>query len=271
MCPAKSSSSPDYGEVAIRQALTTRVIGHDLIFLQSTTSTNVIAKKRGRKGCVEGLVVVADHQRSGKGRMGRRWSAPAGADVLMSIVLRPQMSPEVCAKLTGMACLAVAKTIETCHGLQPQVKWPNDVLIDGRKVCGILTEGQVREHRLAFAVVGIGINANREQKTFRKPVSQTASSLLIALGHPVDRTKLLAKVLHNLEVEYMQLKSSGFSGIVPELRRRLSHLDRDITVRTGESETRGRCLGLDDESRLIVQESNGTRHAFWGGEILRVR
>ncbi len=271
MTQALKQPNGDYGEAAIRQALKTQLIGHDLVFLERTTSTNVAAKKLARKGCADGLTVVANHQTAGKGRLGRRWSAPVGTDVLVSIVLRPQISPERSAALTGMASLAVATAIENLCGLEPEIKWPNDVLVGGKKACGILTEGDVRNHELAFAVVGIGINCNRERKTFRKPLNETATSLLIEAGRPVDRAALLAAVLANMEAEYLQFRSSGLSHIVPDLRKRLWRLDREVTVRTGAAEVVGLCLGLDDEGRLLVRDNEGQQHAFWGGEIVHVR
>lgn len=271
MSPPPRPTPSDYGEVAIRNALKTRLIGHDLIFMSATTSTNVAAKKLGRKGCVEGLVVVADHQTAGRGRSKRRWSSPPGSDILVSIVLRPQIGLEQSAKLTGMAGLAVAKSIEELFGLSPEVKWPNDVLLDERKVCGILTEGEPRGHELAFAVVGIGINCNRDEKSFRGPLSQSATSLSVATGGTVDRAKLLARVLGLFEEEYMQFQSSGFASFVPELRKRLFHVERNMTVRTGQEEVTGRCTGIDDEGRLLVTTPDGGRHAFCAGEILQVR
>jgi len=257
--------------VSIRSALQTRLIAQDLIFLEQTTSTNVVAKKMGRKGCVEGLLVVAEQQTAGRGRAGRRWSSRRGADILMSIVLRPKISPEQSAKLTGIACLAVAKAIEECLDLEPKVKWPNDVRIEGRKVCGILTEGDVRDHELAFAVVGIGINCNREPGSFRRDLAETATSLNLATGAPVDRTALLAMALGFFEEEYLLFQSVGFSTLVPELRKRLCHADQKITVRTGNVTLEGRCLGLDDEGRLLVQTVNGKVHSLCGGEILHLR
>lgn len=271
MSHSKPNASNDYGEASVRAALRTRLIGRDLIFLKTATSTNVVAKRMGRKGCVEGLVVVADRQTAGRGRGKRRWSGRAGADILTSIVLRPKISAEQSASLTGMACLAVARAIEESLGLQPAVKWPNDVLIDDRKVCGILTEGCLKEHKLAFAVVGIGINCNRGERSFPKLLSQTATSLSMAAGGPVDRAKLLGHVLGFLEEEYMVFQMSGFSTIVPELRKRLCHIDREIAVRTGGEEVTGRCLGLDDEGRLMVQTPDGACRTFCGGEILHVR
>lgn len=271
MSQSNPGAPSDYGEAPIRAALRTRLIGRDLIFLKSTTSTNVVAKRMGRKGCVEGLVVVADRQTGGRGRGKRRWSGRSGADILTSIVVRPQIGAEHSAKLTGMACLAVAKAIEESLGLRPAVKWPNDVLIDGRKVCGILTEGHLKEHRLAFAVVGIGVNCNRGEKSFPQEIAHTAISLSMATGGPVDRAKLLAHVLGFFEEEYMAFRSSGFSSIVPELLRRLSHIDREITVRTGGEEVVGRCVGLDHDGRLVVQTPDGACHTFYGGEIQHVR
>ena len=271
MTTSRKAAGRKYSQLAIRRALKTRVIGREVVFLKSTTSTNVAAKKLGRKGAVDGLVVVANHQTSGKGRSGRRWSAPTGADILASMVLRPEIGLEESAELTGMASLAVARAIERGLGLEPKIKWPNDVLLDGRKVCGILTEGQPKGHDLDFAIVGIGINCNRDEKSFRKPLSDTATSLQIAAGGPVDRTGLLADVLTIMEEEYLLLQSSGLSRIVPEMRKRLSHLDRHVTVRTGTEKVKGLCLGLDDQGRLLVRDAKGERHAFWGGEIMRVR
>ncbi len=268
---AQNRPHPAYGEAAIRKALNTRLIGRDLIFLPQTTSTNVAAKKLGRKGCPEGLVVVADHQTAGRGRSGRRWSAPPGSDILMSIVLRPSIAPERCSVLTEFASLAVAKAIEARCGLQPQIKWPNDVLIQDKKVCGILTEGHVRGDALAFVVIGVGVNCNRDEKSFHKSLRGAATSLLMETGEPVDRARLLADVLANLETEYMQFAASGLSHIAPELRQRLWRLNESIVIRTGEDEVRGVCVGLDDEGRLLVRDNRGRRRAFWGGEILHLR
>jgi BirA family biotin operon repressor/biotin-[acetyl-CoA-carboxylase] ligase len=196
----------------IREGLRTRFVGHNLVYLPVVESTNEVARRLGQGGAADGTLVVADYQSSGRGRQGRRWQAPPGSSLLLSLLLRPSLAPTQVQRLT-MACgLAVADAIQAQTGVQVGLKWPNDVMIGGRKAGGILTELELQGSTVAFAAVGIGLNVNLDADALGDDLLVQATSLSQALGRPVPRLPLLLALVEAAEARYLALRQGRWRG-----------------------------------------------------------
>jgi len=268
---------------ALERLLETRVIGHGdrLFYLPTVGSTNTLAMQLAHERSDEGLVVLTDSQTAGKGRQGRRWVDAPGHNVLASIVLRPVFPPHL---LVMLASLAVVRAIaETC-GVTATIKWPNDVLIEERKVAGILIETSHDSQGGLVAVIGIGINANGSMDELALQLADSATlvagatTLETACGHPVSREKLIACLLRSIEGDYLVLQQEGAgeraaaTGQVPHSRLirerwrdRLSMLGRTIQVRQGENLISGVAEDVDGNGELLLRRHSGELvNITWG-------
>jgi len=253
---------------AIRQALTTRLLGHPTLFFTSTGSTNDVALQHAVGGASEGLLVVADEQTAGRGRLGRSWWSPPGSSLLMSLLLRPPIELRQAAQLTMCLGLGAVEGIEDVTGLQAALKWPNDLLLGGRKLGGMLTELRADDDRLLFAVLGLGLNANVQFHPTSE-LAGTATSLLMALDRPVNRVALLAAILAHTEVWYNRL----LAGMPPHeaWAARLDTLGREVSVSTPAGAQRGVACGVTREGALLVQADTGAVRTVWAGDVTAVR
>jgi BirA family biotin operon repressor/biotin-[acetyl-CoA-carboxylase] ligase len=267
--------APGFDVDTLRLLLPTHVVGvgERLWYVPEVESTNTLAMRLAHKRPEEGLVVLTDSQTAGKGRQGRRWVDTPGCNILFSILLRPLFPPHL---LVMLASLAVVETIAQTCGVEATIKWPNDVLIEDRKVCGILIEtGHDVDGRL-IAVVGIGLNANGhlqgrvEQKGVEVDLATIATTLETACGHPVHREEILAHLLTALENEYLALQQEAseppvvapFKGPVARLLRErwqnhLSTLGRTIQVHQGDGVVEGVAEAVDDNGELLLRRHSG--------------
>jgi BirA family biotin operon repressor/biotin-[acetyl-CoA-carboxylase] ligase len=233
----------------------------------SIDSTQRRAHELARAGAAEGTVVVAESQTAGRGRLGRAWHSPPGVNLYASVILRPPLSPAVVPQLALVAGLAVARAIEACTPAQPRLKWPNDVLVGGRKVSGILTEMDAEVERVHFVVVGIGVNVNGAADAFPPELRDRATSLAIATGGPVDRAALTVGLLAALEEDYMRFLAGGFRPLRAEWERRSALADRAVTVRGPAGDVTGVVTGLDDDGALRLVDAAGDLHRIVAGEV----
>ena len=224
---------------------------HRIVRQGEVASTNEEAKARGKAGAAEGLVIVAESQSAGKGRLGRTWSSPPGG-LYLSLLLRPQLTTKELLRMTVYSCVPVAQAIEEVTDLQVQVKWPNDLELNGRKLGGILVEGVSKLNRLDFVVLGIGINVNAEPTTDKV---ERAVSLRAVLCREVDQEKLLASILQHLDRFYSRLKK----GEVDEVgyKRRSSVLGRKVEANLGGKVVRGKALRVLKDGGLVVRSDEG--------------
>jgi BirA family biotin operon repressor/biotin-[acetyl-CoA-carboxylase] ligase len=218
------------------------------------TSTQTVARELAASGSPEGLVVVADHQTAGRGRRGHVWTAPPGKALLVSCVLRPPLEPPRWPELTLTAGCAVAEAIEGASGLAARLKWPNDVLVQGRKVAGILAEGVVGPAR--FVVLGIGVNLSQTAADWPPALAGDAASLL-ELGRPVPRGALLTAVLSCLAARYEELLARGFAPILAAWRAR-ALLGGWVSGPDGE----GVAVDVAPTGALVVRRRDGTTATF---------
>jgi BirA family biotin operon repressor/biotin-[acetyl-CoA-carboxylase] ligase len=247
---------------SLRRELRTTLIGHDIRHYPATPSTMDAAKQAIREGVREGTVIIADCQTAGRGRLGREWLSPPQSSILLSIILYPL--PEQLPRLTIAACLAVAKSIEKVSGLEPTIKWPNDVLIAGKKVSGILIESDAHGDRVNYAIVGIALNVNFDPTSIPE-ISETATSLKQILGREVSRREVLIVLLDEFEALYSALRHG--EPIDREWRRRLETLGKNISVRCGDEIQEGVAEGVDEDGNLLLRHSDGSLVTIAAGDV----
>ena len=227
-----------------------------LHFLPTVGSTNVKAAELARSGGPEGTIVIADAQTGGKGRLGRVWVSPPGVNLYLSLVLRPSLQISSYPQLSLVAAIAVAEAITHVTHLEPSIKWPNDVLISGKKVCGILTEMQTKGPSRASVVVGIGVNINGDSDSFPLEIRKRATSLKLMKGVPVDRGLFTAGVLTQLEKLYLVWLKSGFAPLQRMWCRYAGKfLGRTVRVSGPEGIISGIAVGIDEEGALLLEGS----------------
>jgi BirA family biotin operon repressor/biotin-[acetyl-CoA-carboxylase] ligase len=249
----------------VQALLTTRYIGRPLHYLPETGSTNDDAARLAEHGAPEGAVVVADWQRAGRGRRGRRWVAPPCTALLFSILLRPRLPPEQLFRITAAGALAVLEAVQTT-GLRPQLKWPNDVVYDGKKLAGLLAQAGWREGRLAWVVLGIGLNVNVPAPALAG-LDQPATSLLIERGTPLLREPLLADVLNRFEAWYEDALSAAWPRVLARWRANSALLGRPVQVVAAQGTIEGRALDVDEHGALLVQLDDGRMVQLLEGDV----
>jgi len=253
---------------ALSAKLSTHILGNPLHFFPTIDSTNTYAARLAHEGAFEGTTVIADSQRGGKGRLGRSWVSPPGVNLYLSVILRPPVSTAVAPQLNLLAAIAVADAIRETTRLSPAIKWPNDVLVADKKVCGILAEMQTDTGGLRAVIVGIGVNINAPLPAFPEELRDKASSLLIAGGQTIERSTFTASLLTHLEKSYVLWLQEGFSTLRLRWERYAAHLlGTRISVAVPEGTVVGTVLGLDRDGGLLVQGDNGERHRLLAGDV----
>jgi len=244
--------------LALEAALRTVRFGRQARFYECVGSTQDILHEWAREGAPEGALVIAERQTSGRGRMGRSWVSPAGKGVWMSLLLRPELPLAQAPQLPLLASGALARGIKTATGLAVAVKWPNDLMLDGRKVCGVLLESSAENERLVYVVTGIGISANLDPEDFPGELKEKATSLKMAGGREADRIVLIAAVLEAFEELYDLYREKGFAPIRLMWEALAESLHRPVELRTPAGIVRGTSRGLDDYGGLLVEREDGT-------------
>jgi BirA family biotin operon repressor/biotin-[acetyl-CoA-carboxylase] ligase len=257
-------------ESEIRAKLSTRRFGRRLHLHQRVTSTNDLAKELARSGEEEGSVVVAEEQTRGRGRVGRSWLSPRGG-LWFSLILRPSIAPQEAPRITLIFGAAVAKTLRRLYHVDANIKWPNDVLIREKKVCGILTEVEAELDVLTFLVAGVGINANNSTEAFPEEIREGATSLKEELGRSVDRNELLAELLNEFERSYEVFLKSGRGSLMIDWQDLCSTLGRRVRILTPRATIEGEAVGIDEEGALLVRTREGERRRVLYGECIHLR
>lgn len=235
---------------------------------ETVDSTNTLIRQAAQAGAAEGLVITAEQQTAGRGRRGRSWDSPAGSNLYFSVLLRPDMDCEKAHMLTLPMALAAAQSVRGL-GLEAQIKWPNDVVIGSKKICGILTElyfDEAAHGRGYYVVVGTGINVN--QAHFAEELSERATSLFLETGHELDRERLLAEVLERFSQYYaIFLKTEDLGGLLKEYENLLANRDRQVEVLDPGGAWKGTALGIQKTGELLVRREDGTVEAVFAGEV----
>ncbi len=259
--------SPNLIAADIKAQLNTRIIGREVLVFQETDSTQRIVEQFARDGVAEGLVVFAENQKQGKGRLGRKWVSPAKSGLWFSTLLRPGWRPDKVTRLTVLAAVAIMRAIENETGLEIEIKYPNDLMIKGRKLCGILAEMLTEVDYVQYVVLGIGINVNTLLSDYPDEIQPIVTSLRIATGEIFGRSLLAAKVLSSLDHVYREVQNKGFSTIAEEWSDRCSTLGKKITAIFGNEKVRGTAIAIDEEGALVIQMDDGTIKTLRGGDI----
>ena len=258
---------PDLDADRIRAQLRSRVIGRLLTVVGEVRSTNDVALDAARTAGAEGLAVVADRQTAGRGRRGRGWLSPPGVGLYTSILLRPGCPPARASLLVLVAGLAVVEALREVAGIPSDLKWPNDVLVEGRKAAGILAEMASAEAGVDHAVVGIGINVNHGLTDFPQALQSSATSLYLSTGRRILRSDLAAAVFNALDDWYGLFTAGEFGTILTAARERSAVLGRQVDVAEGESRWCGLALDLDQDGALLVQAADGERRRVLAADV----
>jgi BirA family biotin operon repressor/biotin-[acetyl-CoA-carboxylase] ligase len=262
-------SSPDIlnsEEIALQ--LHSEAIGRRLVCLHETASTNTDAFRLAEEGAPEGTVVIADTQRQGKGRLGRAWSSPSGVNLYCSVVLRPSMKPYEAPQLTFLSAVAVAKAIEKTTSLKPEIKWPNDVLIGGKKIAGLLNEMSAETDVTNFVILGIGVNLNMAAGQFPADLRNPATSILLETGRPVNRAFFTAVMLGELDKLYAGFINHGFGQVREDWQQRCNAKGRQVAVSDGGAELlSGMFNGIDEDGALLVRRMDGRIERILSGDV----
>ena len=245
------------------------LFGKNIIYHEETRSTNEDAKAAANEGAPDGTVVVTEFQGTGHGRLSRVWFCPKGEGVLFSVILRPtSFLPQEAPKCTLLAAVAVARAIRGL-GIDVGIKWPNDILADGRKLVGILTEMSAEMERIHYIVIGTGINVNIDADEFSPEIQDTATSLSILAGHAIDRRALLAAILREMESLYAAVQREGFAPVFDAWRELSVTLGQEVRV-LGVNETfEGRAKDIDETGALLVETPEGCRRVLAGDVSIR--
>jgi BirA family biotin operon repressor/biotin-[acetyl-CoA-carboxylase] ligase len=252
---------------AIQAGLQCRVIGSRVCCLDATDSTNLQACRFGDDGEAEGLVVVADQQSSGKGRMGRRWESPAEVNLYASILLRPAILPLDAPQLTFLSAVAVCRAIMSSTGLQATVKWPNDVLLNGSKVAGLLNEMSAETDRVNYVVLGIGVNLNMRKDQFPEALRYPATSLAIAKGHPVSRLDFTRSLLQEIDALYQVFLEQGSEPVFEAWQQLCDMTGKAVRVDCNDLLIEGIMAGLADDGALLVRTATGKMERVYAGDV----
>jgi len=198
----------------IQRGLETKRLGGKIYYFAEIDSTNVFARKRAQEGGLEGEVVIADSQTRGRGRLGRNWISPPCVNLYLSVILRPRLAPLHAPQITLMSAAALAETVRSFVPFLPEIKWPNDILVGGKKLAGILTESSCNADKILFVVLGIGVNLNFPRDQMPEAIRDSATSIMILTQSPVDRVVFARQLLLNLDRCYGELEEKGFPWIV---------------------------------------------------------
>ena len=247
---------------SIRDALNTKYIGRPTLYYPSISSTMDVARQSIAKGASEGTVILADEQISGRGRLGREWVSPPDSSLMLSIILHPKLAQVQ--RLTMAACIAIARCIEYVAYLETSIKWPNDVLINCKKVSGVLIESDVAGGTVNYAIVGIALNVNLDVESYPE-IAAIASSLKRELGLPFSRLDVLASLLSEFESVYDALCKG--EPIQIEWKRRLKTLGQNVTVRCGDVVRKGMAEDVDDDGNLLLRLPNKKLEVISAGDV----
>lgn len=242
-------------------------LGKRIKLLTSVSSTQEEARHLAEEGAPHGTLVLAEEQTAGRGRQGRQWYSPPGKGIWMSLLLRPDRQPvSIAPQLTLLTAVAVCRAVRK-FGVDAGIKWPNDILVDGRKLCGILVESVAEDELIRYAIAGIGIDVNLQREDIPQELLPKVTSVQIASGRRIERTELIGAVLMEMEQLYQLYTEKGFAPIAHLWEALSVTLGRQITVLTPDGEVTGKAIALEENGTLILQENSGNTRTIFSGEV----
>lgn len=255
-----------YGPETIESLLTTKWAGRILKFYDETDSTNVQAVREAENGAPHGTLIVADRQTAGKGRRGRCWESPADTNIYFTLILKPDFAPDRASMLTLVMAHSVNRSVKQETGLNCGIKWPNDIVVNGRKVCGILTEMRVEQAGIRHVVIGVGVNVGKQE--FPDDLSERATCLEQECSSKVSRSSLLARIMKAFEEDYKTFIDWGnLYGLLDSYNQVLVNRNSSVRVLDPRGEYEGKALGITENGELLVETGNGEVVEVYAGEV----
>jgi len=252
----------------LRQTRKGRLIGREILFFPEVDSTNQRARDSSLEGAEEGLVILAESQSKGRGRLGRSWQSPRGVNLYASIILRPPFPPAGAQQITLLAGVAGANALARATGLEARIKWPNDIFIHGKKVAGILSEMEAEGPKTRFIILGMGVNVNWRKEDISPDLQEMATSLRAEAQREFSRAKVAAEVFEELEKEYALFLKERFSPRLRDEWNRLSWVNQKwATLTVMDKKYEGRVLGLDTDGALLLVDPEGKIQRFIAGDV----
>ena len=250
--------------------LSTRELGWAIHHHTQLASTNDEAMGLARAGAAHGEVVVAEKQTAGRGRRGRAWSSPPRVNLYLSVILRPELTPQRAPELVSIVAVAAAETLRE-FSVDAGIKWPNDLVVDGRKIAGILLDLAADAGRIHFVVAGLGINANASLEDFPEEVREIATSMKLECGHGVSRAAVTATLLGKLEAWLDRFEAEGFGPVRARYRELSSILGKPVRLIEADKVTEGVATEIDEAGALLVRGADGAVHRFVSGDVVSLR
>jgi BirA family transcriptional regulator, biotin operon repressor / biotin---[acetyl-CoA-carboxylase] ligase len=254
----------------IRSRLSTRIVGREVYCFTELASTNLTAMEQGEAGAAEGLVVLADLQTAGKGRLGRRWESPAEVNLYLSILLRPDMPPWEVPRLTFLSAVAAARALQEVARLEVQVKWPNDLLVNGKKIAGLLNEMSAESDAVHHVVLGLGLNLNMTAAQFPPDLRYPATSVLLETGAEVSRLAVVVSLLEQFDRLYDEFLQHGMEPVRKAWQELFAMRGKTVRVESGQSSVTGVVAGIDEDGALLLQLPSGELERVLSGDVLPV-
>jgi len=252
----------------IQGALGTKRLGTKFHYFEEIDSTNSYARRLADAGAPEGEVVIAERQSEGRGRLGRSWVSPPFSNLYCSLVLRPALAPAHAPQITLMAAVALADTIASFVADRPAIKWPNDIMIDGKKLAGILTESACDAKRIEFVILGIGVNLNFPRQRMPETIRDRATSLMEVAGKTLSRELFLRRLIQDLDRCYGILGDLGFAAIAPRWEAYFALRGRRVRVVMVDEALSGTVAGIDGDGALFLEAEDGVLHRVLAGDVI---
>ncbi|HSV96821.1 MAG TPA: biotin--[acetyl-CoA-carboxylase] ligase [Spirochaetota bacterium] len=265
---SRSRPHDDFSAAGIQSGLRTRLFGRtDLYFYDETGSTNDQAMVLAERHCPEGTVVIADCQSRGRGQKEREWHSPRGTGIYLSLVLRPDIPPQEALKITLLSAVAVAETLIQLTALDVRIKWPNDIIINGKKISGILSEVKTGKNSVNYVVVGVGINVTTREEMFPETIRNIATSVLIESGKEVSRAKIICSFLEMFELSYTAFLNGVCDGILARWKELARIMGKRIRVEVDNNAVSGIVQYIDTNGFLFLMDDNGDIRRICSGDV----
>lgn len=252
----------------VRAQLKSHRLGTRFHYFTELGSTNSHARALAENGAAEGEIVLADAQTKGRGRLARSWESPPFVNLYLSVILRPRLAPTQAAQLTLTAAVALTETVGFFIARPPVIKWPNDILVDGKKLAGILTEAACDTDRVEYVILGIGLNLNYYADAMPEALRRRATSVAELMAQPVSRETVLARLIQDLDRCYGELEEGGFLALKPRWEARFGLRGKKIKVEVGGRAIVGRALGIDSAGALVVEDGHGQERTVVAGDVI---